>query len=278
MTSVTSFHHKTLWLIGSGHMGSAILGGLPESIFEHNQWLIVDHHAPQVERWKHKGKTCVASDLNDYHERGKPDYVILAVKPQDLGDVIRSLQEWLTPDTVLISIAAGKTISFIEGCVPFTLPIIRTMPNLPALIGKGVTVACANEQVLPEQKDIVQHLLQAIGHVYWVEQETLLNAVTALSGSGPAYVFHFTECLIKAGLELGLPQELATNLALHTVAGSAALPVETNQDVSTLRVQVTSPKGTTEAALNVLMAEDGLSRLVSHALKAACQRAAELAQ
>lgn len=268
---------KQFWLIGAGHMGSAILSGLPDDMFHRNQWVVIDHHSPYLERWKNIGKTITCNTPDQVPSLLVPDYVILAVKPQDLTNVLTGVASHFSEKTVLVSVAAGKTIASIAACVSHPVGVIRTMPNLAALIGEGVTVACANSHISSAQKDVVHQILQAIGDVHWVEDETLLNAVTALSGSGPAYVYYFTECLIEAGQKLGLSAELAKHLAVATVKGSANLPVKTNQDVKDLRVQVTSPKGTTEAALTVFMKDKALSSLVEEAMRAAAKRAQELA-
>lgn len=220
----------------------------------------------------------------------KPDAVVFAVKPQALPDVIGDYRAF---DALIVSIAAGKPISFFEKRLDANARIVRSMPNTPASVGKGITVACANKNVGAREKEMAAALLGAVGDVLWVEKEELLNPVTALSGSGPAYVFLLIETLAKAGVHIGLDPALAEKLARRTVIGSAAL-AEESADVpaSKLRENVTSPGGTTQAALEILMARPGrpgpdvnsgagtapgIQELFDRALAAATRRAEELA-
>ena len=205
-----------------------------------------------------------------------PAAVVFAVKPQVVDDVVPSYRRWASPATVFVSIVAGKTLA---GLARHLGPaaIVRTMPNTPAAIGRGITVACASPLVTAEQRQLSDELLAAIGERAWVEDEALLDPVTAVSGSGPAYVFLLIEALARAGELEGLPSELALRLARSTVAGSGELARESPEAPAQLRENVTSPGGTTRAALDVLMAPDGLPALIQRAVTAASVRSRELA-
>jgi pyrroline-5-carboxylate reductase len=172
---------------------------------------------------------------------------------------------------------AGRTLGFLEQALSQRAALVRAMPNTPAAIGRGITVAVPNQRVSQRQRDLVHALLSATGVVEWVGDEALMDAVTAVSGSGPAYVFLLAETLARAGIAAGLPEELATKLARETVAGSGELLHRSSLDASALRQNVTSPGGTTAAALDVLMAPDGLDRLMTRAVVAATRRSRELA-
>ena len=206
-----------------------------------------------------------------------PRVVVFAVKPQITDDVVPAYSDFTGPDTVFLSIAAGRTIGYFQERLGDQAAIIRTMPNTPAAIGRGISVACANQQVTPESRAICDVLLGAVGEVAWVDDEDLLDAVTATSGSGPAYVFLLIECLAEAGVEAGLPADLAMQLAQATVAGAGELARQSEEPASVLRQSVTSPGGTTAAALEILMAGDGLGQLLTRAVAAATQRSRELA-
>ncbi|MDQ2954806.1 MAG: pyrroline-5-carboxylate reductase, partial [Pseudomonadota bacterium] len=202
--------------------------------------------------------------------------VILAVKPQTAPEIMHDVASLAGEHSLLLSIIAGRGLDFLQNALPKTA-IVRAMPNLPASIGRGITVAVANARVTAEQRALAHRLLAAIGVVEWISEEDLMDAVTAVSGSGPAYVFLLAEALAKAGLAAGLPQPLADNLARATVAGSGALLDRSTVDATTLRKNVTSPGGTTAAALDVLMAADGLEPLIKKAVAAAARRSRKLA-
>ncbi len=207
---------------------------------------------------------------------GDYNAIILAVKPQIMSDICTKITPFLNPNTLIISIAAGQKIENFEKYFGQTHPIIRTMPNTPAAIEKGISVGVANKNVTEEQKKLTQTLFEKTGVFDWIEDENLMDAVTAVSGSGPAYVFYLIESLEKAAISNGLPPNLAQTLARQTVIGSAALAeIEHTQRPQTLRENVTSPGGTTEAALNLLM--DGkFDRILDEAIKAAIKRGQEL--
>jgi pyrroline-5-carboxylate reductase len=190
--------------------------------------------------------------------------------------VLPAVKSAVGPDTVVVSVAAGKTLGFLEKHLG-KAAMVRAMPNTPAMVGRGVTGAFANSRVSDRQRERVHSLLRVSGPVEWVPAEADIDAVTALSGSGPAYVFYLVECMAEAGRKLGLQADLAMRLARETVAGAGELMHQSPDDASRLRENVTSPGGTTAAALAVLMAEDGMQPLFDAALAAARKRAEELA-
>ncbi len=207
----------------------------------------------------------------------RPDAVVFAVKPQIADEVVPDYRSWARPETLFVSIVAGKTLAGLARHLDHAA-IVRTMPNTPAAIGRGITVACANPLVTIGQRQLCDRLLAAIGESAWVEDEALIDVVTAVSGSGPAYVFLLIEALARAGQAEGLPADLALRLARATVAGSGELArISSEESPAQLRENVTSPGGTTRAALDVLMAADGLEPLIARAVAAAAARSRELA-
>jgi len=202
--------------------------------------------------------------------------LIVAVKPQSAPDVLPALAPLVSAATVVVSIMAGRTVRFLERAFP-AAAVVRTMPNLPASIGRGITVAVGNNRVAPTQRTLVHALLSAVGAVEWIDDEALMDAVVAVSGSGPAYVFLLTEAMANAGVAAGLPPTLAATLARATVAGAGELLHRSPLDAATLRQNVTSPGGTTAAALDVLMAADGIAPLMAKAIAAAARRSRDLA-
>ena len=208
-----------------------------------------------------------------------PAVIVVAVKPQVMDEVFPPLARLAGKSTVVLSIAAGRTIAGFEKHLPKGTAVVRSMPNTPAAIQRGITVAVPNAHVTPAQRAACDALLRAVGEVAWVDDEGLLDAVTAVSGSGPAYVFYLAECLAEAGIKAGLAPELAQKLARCTVAGSGELLHRSDLGADTLRQNVTSPGGTTFAALQVLTAEhDGLAKLMREAVAAATRRSRELAK
>ena len=202
---------------------------------------------------------------------------MLAVKPQTFAAAPQAFALLARPETLVVSILAGKTIAGLRAGLPHAGGIVRAMPNLPASIGRGATGAAAEPGLSPERRALADTLLGAAGLVEWLD-ESLLDAVTAVSGSGPAYVFHLTECLAEAGVAAGLPPEVAARLARATVEGAAALmAAEAGRTPADLREAVTSPGGTTAAALEVLRGADGLAPLMGKAVAAARRRAGEMA-
>ncbi|MFI4960625.1 MAG: pyrroline-5-carboxylate reductase [Hyphomicrobiales bacterium] len=203
--------------------------------------------------------------------------IVIAVKPQSAPDAVPPLRPYVGKTTLVLSIMAGRTIGFLEKSLPPNTAIVRAMPNMPASIGRGISVAVGNAKVSARQRKLAGDLLAAIGKVEWASDETLMDAVTALSGSGPAYVFLLAEAMTKAGIAAGLPADLAFRLARETVAGSGELLHRSTLDAATLRQNVTSPGGTTAAALDVLMGPGGFEELLTKAIAAATRRGRELA-
>ncbi|PWT85416.1 MAG: pyrroline-5-carboxylate reductase [Proteobacteria bacterium] len=202
--------------------------------------------------------------------------VIVAVKPQVAADILPGLHPLIGSGTVAVSIMAGRSLAFLEAALPPGTAAVRAMPNTPAAIGRGITVAVVNPHVTAPQKELADRLLGATGAVEWIGDEALMDAVTAVSGSGPAYVFLLAEALTRAGIDAGLPAELAEKLARATIAGSGELLARASEEAAALRRNVTSPGGTTAAALEVLMANDGLAALMRKAVAAATRRSREL--
>ena len=267
-----------LLLIGCGKMGGAMLQGWLKAGLSEDAVKIVDPYLEGVRKMLPALKeACFAEKISDLPTNITPGFVVLAVKPQMMDQAMADLKALNCAGAVFLSIAAGKTIGYFERHMGRDAAIVRAMPNTPAAIGRGITVGCPNKKVTDIQKDICHDLLTAAGAVEWVSEEKLIDAVTAVSGSGPAYVFNLVETLAGAGEAIGLPPELAKKLAMHTVCGAGALLEQSDLDATKLRINVTSPNGTTEAALNVLMGENGLSKLMMEAVRAAHQRSKELA-
>lgn len=261
-----------LVLAGAGKMGAAILDGWAARGLDLNRVAIFEPQPSlQISRYLPQGLR-----LNPGREGLQATAILLAVKPQAAPEVLPGLAPLITPSTVVISIMAGRTLKVMQDALPQGTAIVRTMPNTPAAIGRGITVAVPNAQVTPAQRDLTGRLLAAIGVVEWIDDEALMDAVTAVSGSGPAYVFLLAEYLARAGAAAGLPPPLAEKLARVTVAGSGELLHLSPDDAATLRRNVTSPGGTTAAALDVLMAENGLEPLLTAAVAAAARRSREL--
>jgi pyrroline-5-carboxylate reductase len=206
-----------------------------------------------------------------------PEVIVFAVKPQQMDAVAPAYTRFAVGDCVFLSIAAGKTIGYFEEQLGTQAAVIRAMPNTPAAIGQGITVLCPNDNVSYAQSNLCQQLMQSVGEAVTVSDEGLIDAVTAVSGGGPAYVFLLIECLAVAGVAAGLPKDLAEQLALATVAGSGQLALASDEQPSQLRENVTSPGGTTLEALKVLMADEGLQPLLTQAIAAATERSRELA-
>ena len=260
-----------LVLLGCGKMGSAMLQGwLHRGLPASSVWVI----DPAPSDWVQGTGVHINAPLP-----AAPGVVIIAVKPQMMGAALPSLQALGNSDTLFVSIAAGTPIAQFEAVLGPKTPIIRTMPNTPAAIGKGITALIGNRHATPPQLDMADALLQAVGQTVRLDDESQMDAVTGVSGSGPAYVFHLIETLAAAGVAQGLPRDLAMQLAKATVAGAGALAETAGEDPAQLRINVTSPGGTTQAALEVLMSEtDGFASLLPRAVKAATDRSKELAR
>lgn len=267
---------STIVLIGCGNMGFALLAG-----WLRNDPLLVVHAVEPAEALRSRasatGALAVAA-VAELPRDLKPDLIVLAVKPQMIVPVLQSAADLARSGAAFISVAAGITIAHMAAVLPESTPIIRCMPNTPAAIGEGMMVLCAGSYVTAATRALAENTLSAVGAVAWVDAEVQMDAVTAISGSGPAYVFHFIEALTAAGTSLGLPAKTAELLAKQTIAGAGRMAVQSETPVSTLREQVTSPGGTTAAAIKVFMTDDRLMALVRDAARAACDRSVELGQ
>jgi len=263
-------------LAGAGKMGGALLAGWLERGLDPARVIIQepDLSGAALELAKAHGIKAAAS-LGPMS--APPAVIVVAVKPQAMDNVFPTLAKAAGPETVIMSIAAGKTIASFERDLPAGTAVVRAMPNTPAAIGRGITGAVANSRTSPAQKDICESLLRAVGDVVWVSDESHIDAVTAVSGSGPAYVFLLAEALTQAGVAAGLDAATASRLACATVSGAGELLNQSKLDPATLRQNVTSPGGTTAAALAVLMRDgDGLKELMTEAVLAALKRGREL--
>jgi len=261
-----------LLLVGCGRMGSAMLSGWRERGLSAS--FAVD---PAPDAACHSGADLtVVGDLASVPAGFAPAAVVLAVKPQSAAEALPAYAHF-AGSAVFLSIMAGRTIAGIQALLGGSAAVVRAMPNTPAAVRQGITVATPNPSVTSDQRGLCDTLLHAIGQVEWVEQEALLDPVTAVSGSGPAYVFLLAELMEQAAIEQGIAPALARALARQTVAGSGALLAASPESAADLRKAVTSPAGTTEAALKVLMAADALPKAFSDAIAAATRRSRELA-
>jgi len=266
---------STLVLVGGGKMGGALLEGWLELGMAPANIVVVEPYAENATALAALGVTVVATP-EDLASDSSPDVIVFAVKPQMMDSVAPIYKKFAPTGTLFISIAAGVTIGFFENRLGAEAAVVRCMPNLPASIRRGITAATAGAMVTTSQRNQAQELMEAVGGVVWVEDEALIDIVTAVSGSGPAYVFLLSEYLAKAGIEAGLPADMAEQLARATVCGAGALLDRSTEKAEALRRNVTSPGGTTAAALDVLMAEDGLSQLMRKAIARATARSREL--
>ncbi|QNT70252.1 pyrroline-5-carboxylate reductase [Defluviicoccus vanus] len=262
-------------LVGCGHMGNALLTG----------WLAASVAADRVtiiepDTSKAAGLVALAPitvvQRPDGLSLADVDVVVLAVKPQVLDEVAPAYLPFAAAGAVLLSIAAGRTLASLAGALGDAAAIVRAMPNTPAAVGRGMTAACATATVSAAQRGLVDALLSAVGEVVWLDDESLIDAVTAVSGSGPAYVFYLAECLAEAGVAAGLPPSLARQMARATITGAGELMFRAAEPADELRRRVTSPGGTTAAALTALMAQDGLQPLLTEAVRRAAARSREL--
>ncbi|MEJ0078155.1 MAG: pyrroline-5-carboxylate reductase [Alphaproteobacteria bacterium] len=260
----------TLVLVGAGKMGGAMLEG----------WLALGLAPAKIAVIEPRPSDAIMA-LTGHGMRLNPasvddaSAIVIAIKPQE-ASVVPTLKPLARANTIAVSIMAGPKLGFLQGALG-DLAIVRAMPNTPAAIGRGITVAVPNARVTKDQRALADTLLRAVGAVEWVDDETLIDAVTAVSGSGPAYVFLLAESLARAGVAAGLPADLSARLARATVSGAGELLHRAPLDAATLRQNVTSSGGTTAAALGVLMAENGLDPLMEKAVAAATKRSRELA-
>ena len=265
----------SLVLVGAGKMGGAMLEGWLKGGAEPSRIVALDPSPPpEVKALIEGAGVRLNPDVSTIRDA---EVVIIAVKPQLMEDVLPGVVSLKASRPLILSVAAGKTIASFERHFGADAAVIRTIPNTPAAVGRGITAMAANPNVSQAQMQLARTLLEAVGEVVTVENEAMIDAVTAVSGSGPAYVFYLTECLAAAGEKVGLPKELSMQLARATVAGAGELMRQSGTEAATLRQNVTSPKGTTYAALQVLMAEDGMQPLFDKAIDAATKRSRELA-
>ncbi len=258
--------------IGGGNMAAALIGGLCGKVCQPTQIHVVDVNPASLhqlaERFGIRTSNAIDADV------ANSDVILLAVKPQQMREVAAQLQPWLK-NQLIISIAAGIRAVDLSRWLNNYPAIVRTMPNMPALINKGITGMYAMPQVGQQQRAIADTIMQAVGSTVWLEQEALIDPLTAVSGSGPAYVFYFIEAMQAAARELGLTQEQGRQLALTTFVGASQLAAESEEDITTLRERVTSKGGTTYAAITS-MEQSGVAAAIVTALKAASERGREL--
>ena len=267
--------NSSVTFIGCGNMGRSLIGGLIANGLSVNSITGTDLNAKQRQATASQYNIEVLEDNQQAIKDA--DVVVLAVKPQSMQDALESIKAPLSLEKpLLISIAAGIKLSDLGKWAGKDLAIVRAMPNTPALIQAGATALCANKYTSNTQRDLAETIMRSVGLALWLKDENLMDAVTALSGSGPAYYFLIMEVMEKAATQLGLPQEQARILTLQTAFGAAKMALESNHDAASLRKQVTSSGGTTEQALNVLMNGD-IEGLFREALEAAKKRSAELA-
>ncbi len=261
-------------LVGAGNMGGAMLRGwISNGMSPTNITVLDPSPSDQMRSILSKNKIWHAENPDGI---SVPDVLLLAIKPQMMGSVLPTLVELVGENTVVVSVAAGTALSSISDALG-DVAAIRVMPNTPSLVLRGMSIGCKNNKTTDEQRDQVNSLMAAIGKIEWVEDEKLIDAVTAVSGSGPAYVFHLAECMAMAGVKAGLPDKLAMTLAIETVSGAGELLRQSEDTPATLRKNVTSPNGTTAAALEVLMRENnGMCELFEEAIMAAKKRSEEL--
>jgi pyrroline-5-carboxylate reductase len=271
MTDFGDIPQRGLVLLGCGKMGSALLAGWLDRGLAKSAVHVID---PNPSEWLKATGVNINAALPEH-----PAIVLIAVKPQMMGAALPTIASMGGGKTLFVSIAAGTTIESFEAVFGDDSPIVRSMPNTPAAVGRGITAIIGNDQATAAQMDLAETLLSAVGQVVRLENEGQMDAVTAVSGSGPAYVFHLIECLAKAGEAEGLSPEMAMQLAKATVGGAGALAEAASEPPAQLRVNVTSPNGTTQAALEVLMSEEaGLPPLMEKAVAAAARRSRELAR
>jgi pyrroline-5-carboxylate reductase len=262
-----------LGIIGIGNMGEALLAAaLRQGLLAPDRVIVSD---PSEERLAHiQARLGVRISAHNLQLVSQCHMVLLAVKPQQIKQVLEEIQHALTPQHVLMSVAAGVTTAYIESLLPAKCPVIRAMPNTPALVGAGASAYCRGRYATEEHAALAQQFLHAAGFAVQVN-ESLIDPITAVSGSGPAYIFRLMEYMVQGAVQLGLDEGLAQQLVLHTVAGAGRLALESGEPPSVLRAKVTSKGGTTAAALAELEAR-GLGSTMSEAMKAAHRRAQEL--
>lgn len=266
-----------LLLVGCGKMGTALLRGWLDHGMTKDDVVVVEPAAAGREAIAEAAGVQPLDDVGRVPAGRQFRAVIFAVKPQMMAEVLPAYTDLVAAGALVVSIAAGTAIDRFESAFGRTAPVVRAMPNTPAAIGRGVTALFANSRVDGDQRQLAEALMAAVGQVHWLQDEDQMHAVTAMSGGGPAYVFLLIESLAKAGMVSGLPEDLAWPMARATVIGSGALAEASEESAAALRKNVTSPGGTTQAALEVLMARDGIQSLFDRAVASATRRSQELA-
>ena len=263
-----------LGILGAGHMGQCLIAGLVADHYPTSHLWVSDHHQEILDKLK-----------NDYHLQScndktemlkTADLLILAVKPQSMVQLCAEINQMTCQAQLIISVAAGITTAQLQQWLAVDVPIIRAMPNTPALLGSGATALFAASTASAQHCEWAEMIMRAVGTVAWIPQESLMDVVTALSGSGPAYFFWLMEALMNAAIEMGLEPKMAELLTLQTALGAAKMAMSSDQTVTDLRKQVTSPGGTTEAALQHLVTTN-VNKHIMQAVHAAAERAAEIA-
>jgi pyrroline-5-carboxylate reductase len=269
MTTMNEVRSRGMVLLGCGRMGGAMLRGWLERGVPQASVVVLD---PAPSEWLRESGVRINADLPD-----APALAVVAVKPQMMEEALPTLAPLGGGGCLVLSVAAGTPLARFEAALGADTPVVRAMPNTPAAIGRGITAIVGNRAAGEEGLALAEELLSAVGEVERLQDETLMDAVTGVSGSGPAYVFHMIEAMADAGAAEGLPRELALRLARATVAGAGALAMATDETPADLRIAVTSPNGTTQAALEVLMdAETGFPSLLRRAVAASAARSREL--
>lgn len=269
-------NNTTLTFIGGGNMAGSLIGGLIADGWDPACIKVADTSTQRLRQLSEQFAITTTTSNSDAANHA--DVIVLAVKPQVMKSVAQEIASTVSQQqSLVISIAAGIPAAALDNWLGNSVAIVRTMPNTPALVQSGATALYANTHVSEDQRSIAESILRAVGVAIWVDDEAQMDAVTALSGSGPAYFFLFMEALQVAGQELGLPENTARLLALQTAFGAAKMALESDEDAATLRRQVTSPGGTTESAIETFQ-EGGFETLVSKALLAAADRSRELAE
>jgi len=268
----------TILLVGCGKMGGALLDGWFKRGLSPVDAIVVEPagRASVAACSDHRALT-VLPHMKDVPGDFRPDVILFAIKPQVADQVVPSYRSFSSQRPVFLSVLAGKRTSYFQKHLGEEASVVRAMPNTPAAVGKAISVLYASSNVSEVQSRVCELLMSAVGQVTWIGDESQMDAVTAVSGSGPAYVFLLAECLRDAGIEAGLSADLAAQLARATVAGAGALLEAGTVDPGVLRKDVTSPGGTTAAALEVLMADDGMRSLLVRAVAAATKRSKDLA-
>jgi pyrroline-5-carboxylate reductase len=263
-------------LVGCGNMGAALLAGWRGQGYDPNSITVVEPDDDRAAAARQLGVRVLpvaeAARPGDH-----PTTVVLAVKPQLVEQVLPTYHRHAVEGCLVLSIAAGRTLASLEHAIGTPTAMVRAMPNTPAAVRRGITVACRNPRVTEAQRETADRLLASVGEVAWIDDESWMDAVTAVSGSGPAYVFLLAECLTKAAIEAGLPPALAERLARATVTGAGEMLGRSPETAATLRQRVTSPGGTTAAAIEVLTREDAWGSILSAAVAAATRRSRSLA-